>query len=134
MASAMNFSLQFYESADTETAKWGRLQSNGSASGLLGEMVTIISLKIMHQHWNSIKIDRHADFGIADLHYTPHHLNIMDLSIPYTSQCLTFLTPESLTDNSWKTLVLPFRYIMWHTIMLELKFFTKILNIAVACG
>lgn len=41
MASAMNFSLQFYESEDTETAKWGRLQSNGSASGLLGEMVNI---------------------------------------------------------------------------------------------
>lgn len=40
MADAMNFSLQFYESDDTETAKWGRLQSNGSASGLLGEMVT----------------------------------------------------------------------------------------------
>lgn len=57
-----------------------------------------------------MKINRQADFGIADLHYTPHHLNIMDLSIPYTSQCLTFLTPESLTDNSWKTLILPFRY------------------------
>lgn len=26
MASAMNFSLQFYECADTDTAKWGRLK------------------------------------------------------------------------------------------------------------
>lgn len=37
----------------------------------------------------------------------------MDLSIPYSSQCLTFLTPESLTDNSWQTLVLPFSPEMW---------------------
>lgn len=39
MARAMNFSIELYESSDTETAKWGRLQSNGSATGLLGEMV-----------------------------------------------------------------------------------------------
>lgn len=37
----------------------------------------------------------------------------MDLSIPYTSQCLTFLTPEALTDNSWQTLILPFNGPMW---------------------
>lgn len=37
----------------------------------------------------------------------------MDLSIPYTTECLTFLTPESLTDNSWKTLILPFSSGMW---------------------
>lgn len=72
----------------------------------------------------SPKIDRRADFAIADLHYTPHHLNIMDLSIPYTSQCLTFLTPESLTDNSWKTLILPFRYLCD-----TLCFATNILNL-----
>lgn len=48
MASAMNFSLQFYESSDTETAKWGRLQSNGSASGLLGEMVNKLVKIIYH--------------------------------------------------------------------------------------
>lgn len=37
----MNFSLLFYETIDSDTAKWGRLQSNGSANGLLGEMVTM---------------------------------------------------------------------------------------------
>ncbi|KAJ6650184.1 Glutamate receptor ionotropic, delta-1, partial [Pseudolycoriella hygida] len=96
MGNAMNFSIQFYETEDSQIAKWGRLQRNGSASGLLGEMIS-----------------RHADFGIADLYYTPHHLSIMDLSIPYSSYCLTFLTPESLTDNSWKTLILPFSNGMW---------------------
>lgn len=41
----------------------------------------------------------------------------MDLSIPYTSQCLTFLTPEALTDNSWKTLILPFSTAMWACVL-----------------
>lgn len=41
----------------------------------------------------------------------------MDLSIPYTSQCLTFLTPEALTDNSWKTLILPFSAEMWACVL-----------------
>lgn len=50
-----------------------------------------------------------ADIAIGDLYYIPYHLDVMDLSVPYTSQCLTFLTPEALSDNSWQTLVLPFR-------------------------
>lgn len=50
MASAMNFSIEFYESEDTETAKWGRIQSNGSASGLLGEMVTDFEIKFIYHN------------------------------------------------------------------------------------
>lgn len=33
-----------------------------------------------------------ADIALGDLYYIPYHLEIMDLSVPYTSQCLTFLT------------------------------------------
>lgn len=50
---------------------------------------------------------------MADLHYTLYHLEIMDLSIPYNTECLTFLTPESTSDNSWQTLILPFSQGMW---------------------
>lgn len=57
-----------------------------------------------------IQVNGQADVALGDLHYIPYHLEIMDLSIPYTSQCLTFLTPEALSDNSWQTLVLPFRW------------------------
>lgn len=39
------------------------------------------------------------------------------MSIPYTSQCLTFLTPEALTDNSWKTLILPFSAATWACVL-----------------
>lgn len=45
MANAMNFSVEFYETSDATEAKWGRLESNGSATGLLGEMVNL-NLKI----------------------------------------------------------------------------------------
>lgn len=55
------------------------------------------------------KVQGLADFALADLYYNPYHLDKMDLSWPYTTQCLTFLTPEALTDNSWQTLTLPFR-------------------------
>lgn len=91
----MNFSTSFYETADAKEEKWGSALPNGSHTGILGEM-----------------LDGVADLAIGDLYYTSYHLEIMDLSIPYTAQCLTFLTPEALTDNSWQTLILPFRYLL----------------------
>lgn len=73
--------------------RWGRAGDNDSYTGLLGEAIA-----------------ENADFFLGDLHYTVHHLNYFDLSTPYNTECLTFLTPEALTDNSWKLLILPFRY------------------------
>lgn len=94
LSTAMNFTFDIFESVDTEKEKWGRQQLNGSVSGLLGEMVAM-----------------HADYALGDLQYTPYHLDKMDLTIPYYSECLTFITPESLSDNSWKTLILPFKLV-----------------------
>lgn len=54
-----------------------------------------------------------ADLALGDLYYIPYILNIMDLSIPYNTECLTFLTPEALTDIAWKTLILPFSWVDW---------------------
>lgn len=92
LQTAMNFRINIYEPQNSDSEKWGRPQLNGSYSGLLGE----------------IEMGR-ADLGLGDLHYTPYHLKLIDLSLPYITQCLTFLTPESETDNSWQTLVLPFQ-------------------------
>lgn len=39
IANNMNFTIRFYETADTDIEKWGRLQLNGTFTGLLGEMV-----------------------------------------------------------------------------------------------
>ncbi|XP_052737668.1 glutamate receptor ionotropic, kainate glr-3, partial [Bicyclus anynana] len=103
LAQKMNFAPKLYQSFNAEAHKWGQKQSNGSFSGLLGEMV-----------------NGKADLALGNLQYTPYHLELTDLSIPYTSQCWTFLTPEALTDNSWKTLVLPFKLYMWIAVLLVL--------------
>lgn len=92
----MNFKLNFYETEDNEEEKWGNEIEMGNYSGLLGEM-------------NNAK----ADLALGDLFYTMYHLNVMDLSIPHSFECLTFLTPEVLTDNSWQALILPFPLEMW---------------------
>lgn len=92
LANKMNFQPHLYQPFNPELHQWGQKQANGSFSGLLGEMV-----------------NGKADVALGNLQYTPYHLELTDLSLPYISQCLTFLTPEALTDNSWKTLILPFK-------------------------
>lgn len=87
----MNFRTSIFEPENADLEKWGQKQ-DGKFSGLLGEMVKF-----------------HAEIALGDLYYSPYHLELMDLSIPYNTECLTFLTPESTTDNSWMTLVLPFK-------------------------
>lgn len=96
ISEAMNFTYELFEPANADKEKWGKLQANGTMTGLLGEMVA-----------------GNTDFALGDLHYTPYHLKLLDLSIPYYTECLTFITPEFVTDNSWKTLILPFSPDMW---------------------
>lgn len=96
ISEAMNFTYELFEPANAATEKWGKLQPNGTMTGLLGEMVA-----------------GSTDFALGDLHYTQYHLELLDLSIPYYTECLTFITPEFVTDNSWKTLILPFSPDMW---------------------
>ncbi|CAH0406266.1 unnamed protein product [Chilo suppressalis] len=103
LAEKMNFHPKLYQPPNAELHKWGQKEANGSFSGLLGEMV-----------------NGQADIALGNLQYNPYHLQLMDLSIPYTSQCITFLTPEALTDNSWKTLILPFKLQMWIAVLLVL--------------
>lgn len=98
----MNFEVNFYESSDSEEVKWGSEIEMGNYSGLLGEMN-----------------DAKADFALADLYHTRYNFDVMDLSVPYTIQCLTFITPEVLTDNSWQTLILPFSLEMWIGILVS---------------
>ncbi|XP_046382294.1 glutamate receptor ionotropic, kainate glr-3 [Ischnura elegans] len=54
-----------------------------------------------------------ADIALGNLVYVPPFLDQFDLSVAYTVQCHTFLTPESRLDNAWLTLVLPFDAVMW---------------------
>lgn len=61
-----------------------------------------------------------ADVALGDMHNSPLNLQIMDLSIPYEVECLTFITPEFLSDNSWKTLISPFSPGMWLGVLISL--------------
>lgn len=103
LSKAMNFTIAYYEPPNGDRDKWGNLQPNGTMTGLLGEM-----------------IDAAADYALGDLYYTQYHLELMDLSVPYYTQCLTFITPEFLSDNSWKTLILPFSPDMWEGVGISL--------------
>jgi Ligand-gated ion channel len=61
-----------------------------------------------------------ADVALGNLHNSPFNFQIMDLSIPYNVECLTFITPEVLNDNSWKTLISPFSLGMWAGVLVSL--------------
>ncbi|CAH0554746.1 unnamed protein product [Brassicogethes aeneus] len=96
VSKAMNFQPKLYEPPNADLELWGKKQVGGKFTGIIGEM-----------------IDSFADIALGDLYYTPYLLDMMDLSVPYNTECLTFLTPEALNDNSWKTLILPFKSTMW---------------------
>lgn len=103
LGSVMNFSVEFIEPLDVDSEKWGRSFGERNFTGLLGEMD-----------------QARADIALGDLHYTMLHLHVMDLSIPYNAECLTFITPEVLSDNSWKTLIAPFSLGMWIGVLISL--------------
>lgn len=92
----MNFKCELYEAPNADIEFWGKKQGDGKYSGLFGEMTS-----------------NKADVALGDLYYTSYVLDLMDLTVPYNTECLTFLTPESQSDNSWKTLIAPFRYVTY---------------------
>ncbi|XP_076250217.1 ionotropic receptor 21a-like [Rhynchophorus ferrugineus] len=107
----MNFHCNVYEAENADIELWGNQMFDNNYTGLLGEM-----------------LNRKADIALGDLYYVPFVLYIMDLTIPYNTECLTFLTPESLTDISWKTLILPFSPLMWALVVLCLLISSSIFH------
>lgn len=92
LSKILNFTIQLYEPRNALETKWGKKSTEGKYDGLLGEMMTYS-----------------ADVALGDLQNIKQNMQIMDLTIPYNIECLTFLTPVALTDNSWMTLILPFK-------------------------
>ncbi|XP_076380939.1 ionotropic receptor 68a [Megalopta genalis] len=103
ISKAMNFKPEYYMPRNITIERWGTSDGANETTGLINEAM-----------------QRKAAFYLGDLHYTLHHLNYFDLSIPYNTECLTFLTPESLTENSWKLLILPFKLYTWIVLLLTL--------------
>lgn len=104
LSSVMNFSVVYYEPPDAASEKWGRKFDGRNFTGLYSEMDS-----------------SRADIALGDLHYSMFNLDVMDLSTPYNTECMTFITPEQIRlDNSWKTLISPFSTGMWIGVLVSL--------------
>ncbi|XP_075153952.1 ionotropic receptor 68a isoform X2 [Haematobia irritans] len=103
LGQVMDFKPYFYKSPDSEKERWGTKLRNGSYSGLIGQI-----------HSNA------AAIAIGDLHIFTAYSAVLDFSRPHSYECLTFLTPESSQDNSWKTFIQPFSGSMWTGVLLSL--------------
>ncbi|KAF7989916.1 hypothetical protein HCN44_008590 [Aphidius gifuensis] len=100
IAKKINCKPVFYRPPDVEIKRWGTMSYNETFDGLIGEAVKGAGA-----------------FFLGDLHYTMRHHRLLELSSPYRTECLTFLTPESLTENSWKLLIIPFTLHTWIAIL-----------------
>ncbi|EDW41076.1 GM24763 [Drosophila sechellia] len=117
LGKALNFKPVYYKPNQTENMDW---ELDGTAYGggnpdLYGQNGT---------HIDSMLVDEvaahSARFAIGDLHLFQVYLKLVELSAPHNFECLTFLTPESSTDNSWQTFILPFSAGMWAGVLLSL--------------
>lgn len=54
------------------------------------------------------------------MHVFTAYSAVLDFSRPHSYECLTFLTPESSQENSWKTFIQPFSRSMWIGVLLSL--------------
>ncbi|XP_050319942.1 glutamate receptor ionotropic, kainate glr-3 [Bactrocera neohumeralis] len=99
----LNFKPDFYETNDAAYEHWGKELPNGSYSGVLGDMA-----------------NRNARIAIGNLHMFKVYASVMDFSWPHSFECLTFLTPESSQDDSWRTLIQPFSGSMWAGVLFSL--------------
>ncbi|XP_030570279.1 uncharacterized protein LOC115769564 [Drosophila novamexicana] len=106
LAKALNFQPLYYAINESDASDWEQsLQGNETRMerGLVGEVA---------QH--------NARFGIGDLHLFQSYVQLVELSVPHSVECLTFLTPESSKDKSWQTFILPFSGGMWAGVLLSL--------------
>ncbi|XP_026832980.1 uncharacterized protein LOC6544246 isoform X2 [Drosophila erecta] len=117
LGKALNFRPVYYKPNQTENMDW---ELDGAADGnadpdAYGQNGTHIDSMLVNE-----VADHSARFAIGDLHPFQVYLKLVELSAPHNFECLTFLTPESSTDNSWQTFILPFSAGMWAGVLLSL--------------
>ncbi|KAM8709320.1 hypothetical protein ACLKA7_016171 [Drosophila subpalustris] len=106
LAKSLHFQPLYYIHNESDALVWDQLLEDNETrleTGLIGEVA----------HHN-------ARFGIGDLHLFQSYLPHVELSLQHSVECLTFLTPESSSDNSWQTFILPFSGGMWTGVILSL--------------
>ncbi|KAH8296768.1 hypothetical protein KR054_011015 [Drosophila jambulina] len=117
LGKALNFKPSYYKPNQSENAEWelgGEGYGNGNSDGYAENETRIDSILIEEV------ASHNARFAIGDLHQFQVYLQSVELSLPHNFDCLTFLTPESSTDNSWQTFILPFSGGMWAGVLLSL--------------
>ncbi|KAH8240065.1 hypothetical protein KR032_010800 [Drosophila birchii] len=117
LGQALNFKPIYYKPNQSENAEWELGvdgYGNGNSEGYVENETRIDSLLIEEV------ASHNARFAIGDLHQFQIYLQSVELSLPHNFDCLTFLTPESSTDNSWQTFILPFSGGMWAGVLLSL--------------
>ncbi|XP_034658940.1 uncharacterized protein LOC117895415 [Drosophila subobscura] len=109
LGQALNFQPNYYEPNESEDTDW----EQNDAEDVQNK--THIDSKLIAE------VAMHgARFAIGDLHLFQVYLRLVELSLPHNFECLTFLTPESSTNNSWQTFILPFSAGMWAGVLLSL--------------
>ncbi|XP_017059389.1 uncharacterized protein LOC108100146 [Drosophila ficusphila] len=117
LGKALNFKPVYYKpnrSENAENMDWELENGYGNPDGYGQNESHIDSMLIEEVAGHS------ARFAIGDLHQFQVYLQLVELSSPHNFECLTFLTPESSTDMSWQTFILPFSGGMWAGILLSL--------------
>ncbi|KAH8270512.1 hypothetical protein KR018_011042 [Drosophila ironensis] len=116
LGKALNFQPIYYKPNKSEETSWelGEGYENESLDGF-DENGTHIDSPLIEA-----VASHSARFAIGDVHLFQAYLQFVELSLPHNFECLTFLTPESSTDNSWQTFILPFSGGMWTGVLLSL--------------
>ncbi|KAH8379522.1 hypothetical protein KR009_005421 [Drosophila setifemur] len=112
LGKALNFQPVYYKPNQSEDSNWELDEGYGNVNS--DENETRINSKLIDEASHS------ARFAIGNLHLFQAYLQHVELSLPHNFDCLTFLTPESSTDNSWQTFILPFSGAMWAGVLLSL--------------
>ncbi|XP_017080297.1 uncharacterized protein LOC108114054 isoform X2 [Drosophila eugracilis] len=116
LGKALNFKPVYYRPNQSENLDWELETGYGNSNpDGYGQNETYIDSMLIDE-----VAAHNARFAIGDLHQFQVYLQFVELSLPHDFECLTFLTPEASTDNSWQTFILPFSGGMWAGVLVSL--------------
>ncbi|XP_071514549.1 ionotropic receptor 21a-like [Panulirus ornatus] len=101
IARVLNISLKIIETPNDET--WGEKMGNGSWYGVMGQLQR-----------------QEVDIGLANLFITSHWLQVADLTAPYRSEAMLFMTRTEPPLPHWQALAFPFHQWTWLAVLVGL--------------
>ncbi|XP_071518339.1 ionotropic receptor 21a-like [Panulirus ornatus] len=98
VARVLNFTLEFTEPPNGEN--WGEMYENGSWYGLMGQLQR-----------------REVDIGLANWFISTHWLQAIDLTSPYRTEVMIFMTLTEPPLPHWQALAFPFHQWTWLAVL-----------------